>query len=61
MTQYSNLPLTAGCEESDRGNGATIHDTSHVAARHTTAAASRGERRSPQLAALAALSTALRI
>jgi hypothetical protein len=43
MTQLSNVPLTAACDRSNSRNGASVHDTSHLAARHTTAAASRGE------------------
>jgi len=43
MTQQSNVPLTEARDRSDCGNGATVHDTSHLAARRSTVAASLGE------------------
>ena len=43
MIQQSNVPLTAACNRYDRGNGATVLNAYHLAARHKTAADSRGE------------------
>lgn len=47
ITQCSNVPLTAARYGAYRGKGATVHNDSHLAARLTTAAASRGEKPVP--------------
>jgi len=43
MTQHSNVPLGAARVTAARGDGATVQNASHLAARHKTAAANRGE------------------
>ena len=48
MTQHSNVPLTEVCDRSDCGNGATLCDISHLAARRSTVAASRGGKVGPR-------------
>jgi hypothetical protein len=47
MTQHSNVPLRAVRVTTASGNGATVLNASHLAARHTTAADSRGEKPVP--------------
>ena len=47
MTQHSNVPHTAARDSSDRGNGVAVHNASHLAARHTTAADSHWQKQIP--------------
>ena len=44
MTQQSNLSLRATRDRAAGGNGNTVHNASHLETRHTTVAASSGER-----------------
>jgi len=54
MTQHSNFPLRAARDTAPGGNDTTVHNTSHLAARHKTVATSRGETLASRLAASAA-------
>jgi hypothetical protein len=57
MAQHSNVPLTAARVTAARGNGATVLNASHLAARHKTAANSRGKK--PVPAAVSGVSSAV--
>ena len=62
--QPSNLPLRAERGRAARGNGATVHSASHLAARHKAAAASRGETMVPaadSICSAVTLTAAMRI
>jgi len=43
VTQHSNVPLRATRHTAARENVATVHNASHLAVRHKTAADSHGE------------------
>ena len=43
ITHSSDFPLRAARDRAARGNGTSIHNAPHLAARHKTAAASRGD------------------
>jgi len=47
MTQYSNFSLRGTRDRAASGNGTAVHNASHLAARHTTAVDSSGERLVP--------------
>ena len=47
MTQQSNFSLRATRDRAASGNGTTVDNASHLHARHTTVAASSGERLVP--------------
>ena len=64
MTQHSSFPLRAARDRATRGNGTTVHNASHVAARHKPAATSRGKTLVPAAGGVSiamSLTVALRI